>query len=113
MYEEETSTLFTADWMGYFHMDKECGHFADELKDDGFDERLIDHHQRVFWWGEWTDVGRLQKEIDYMIDEIDPDIIAPSHGPIIRENATDALQTMKEAVQKSKEEGRSGKYKQY
>lgn len=95
MTETETETLFPVDWMGFIHLDDERLTFVDEL-DGAFDRsRLVEFHGRVLFWYQYVDVERTNAEIDDLIGKFDPEIIAPSHGLVIREDATEYMEMMK------------------
>ncbi len=108
MTERETDTLFTVDWMGFPHLDQEALSFVDEL-DGSFDvSRLVEFHGRVLFWYQYVDVERTNAEIDNLIEKFDPEIIAPSHGLVIREDAPEYMALMKDVTRAIDDQGRIG-----
>lgn len=95
MSEVTTNTLFTVDWLGFPHLDTDCVSFVDELECDLAEDQLLRFHQRVFIWFEYVDTTRTDAEIDFLIDEHDPEMLAPAHGLVIREDATKYMSAMK------------------
>lgn len=98
MRETTTNTLFTVDFLGYEHMASECLSFADELETDVTERRLERFNSFAFTWLRYVDTDQTDAAIDDMIDSIDPDMIAPAHGQVIRENPTEYLRRMQEAI---------------
>lgn len=108
MSEQETETLFPVDWMGFPHLDEEALSFVDEL-DGEFDmSRLVEFHGRVLFWYQYIDVEKTNAEIDNLIEKFDPEIVAPAHGLVIRENAADYMALMKDVTRTIDEQGRIG-----
>ena len=108
MTERETETLFPVDWMGFLHLDEEALAFVDEL-DGAFDpSRLVEFHGRVLFWYQYVDVAKTNAEIDNLIETFDPEILAPAHGLVIREDATDYMAMMKDVTRTIDEQGRIG-----
>jgi flavorubredoxin len=115
-YEKETMTLFPIDWGGVQHVDNECHCFMDEIKHNqdgvpvGLEDRLWDYAGRTFFWLPWSDMDKVLAEIDHVIENIDPDIVAPSHGFLVRdENVETYLNALREVTQRVHDEGRIGK----
>lgn len=108
MSEQKTETLFPVDWMGFPHLDEEALLFVDEL-DGTFDaSRLIEFHGRVLFWYQYVDVKKTNAEIDNLIEKFDPEIIAPAHGLVIRENASEYMELMKDVTRAIDNQGRIG-----
>lgn len=108
MTEKETATLFPVDWMGFPHLDEEALKFVDEL-DGEFDiSRLVEFHGRVLFWYQYVNVEKTNAEIDNLIEKFDPKIIAPSHGLVIRENASEYMALMKDVTRTIDNQGRIG-----
>lgn len=108
MTERETETLFPVDWMGFPHLDEEALAFVDELDGEFETSRLTEFHGRVLFWYQYVDVERTNAEIDNLIEKFDPEIIAPSHGLVIRENPSEYMAMMKDVTRTLDEEGRIG-----
>lgn len=108
MTERETGTLFTVDWMGFPHSDEAALSFVDET-DSAFDvEQFVEFHSRVLFWYQYVDSDVVEQEIDHLIDKHDPDIVAPSHGQVIREDAHEYMELMKEVPGIIEQRGRIG-----
>jgi flavorubredoxin len=108
MTERETETLFPVDWMGFVHREDEALSFVDELDGEFDRDRLVEFHGRVLFWYQYVDVERTNAEIDNLVEKFDPEIVAPAHGLVIREDATDYMELMKEVTRTVDERGRIG-----
>lgn len=108
MSERETGTLFPVDWFGYPHRGDECLAFADEL-DPALDvSRLVQFHGRVLFWFQYVDVEAVNDEVDRLMANFEPDIIAPAHGNVVREDVPAQVELMKEVVREIDRQGRVG-----
>jgi flavorubredoxin len=108
MTEEETGTLFPVDWMGFAHLESEALKFVDELDGEFNASRLVEFHGRVLFWYQYVDVEKTNAEIDNLVETFDPNIVAPAHGLVIREDATEYMEMMKEVTRTIDERGRVG-----
>lgn len=108
MSEERTNTLFPVDWLGFPHTGAECLSFVDEFQEDLGENRLTEFHGRVLFWLRYVDVEKTNREIDRLIEEFAPEIIAPAHGAVIRENAVEYMDRMKDSVAEIDRRGRVG-----
>lgn len=108
MTEETTNALFPVDWFGFPHHDEERLSFVDEIEGDATVDRLVAFHGRVMFWYQYVDAGKVRREIDRLIAEYDPDLLAPAHGLIVREDATEYMERMKPVVDVVSEKGRVG-----
>jgi flavorubredoxin len=108
MTETETETLFPVDWMGFIHLDDERLTFVDELDGEFDRSRLVEFHGRVLFWYQYIDVEKTNREIDNLIQKFDPEIIAPAHGLVIREDATDYMAMMKDVTRELDSQERIG-----
>lgn len=108
MSERTTRTLFTVDWMGFPHLEETILTSLDE-SDRLFDiEQFVEFHSRVLFWYHYVDVEKVQREIDALIQRHDPAVIAPAHGLVIREDATDYMERMKDVPQLVEQRSRVG-----
>ncbi|MDY6765507.1 MAG: MBL fold metallo-hydrolase [Halobacteria archaeon] len=110
MSERETEMLLPVDWMGMPHMDTECLSFVDELETELDVDRLVEFHGRVLFWYQYVDVPKTKAEIGNILEKFDPEIIAPAHGNIIRENADECILMMKDVVEEINKGGRVGTF---
>jgi len=109
MTEESTRTLFPVDWLGFPHMDDECGRCVDELEREVSLSRLIEFHGRVMFWHSYVDVPKVHAEIDRLADDIaGTERIAPGHGLVFREDPDAVVRRMKTVVSAIRERGRVG-----
>jgi flavorubredoxin len=108
MSERETNTLFPVDWFGFPHNDTECNGFVDEFERPLSVDRLLQFHGRVLFWLQYVDVDKTNAEIDRLAAEYDPDIIAPAHGCVVRDNADEHMRRIKRVVERIDAEGRVG-----
>jgi len=96
MTDPQTKTLFTVDWMGFPHLGENALAFVDETDRKFSVEQFVEFHSRVLFWYQYVDVGTVRREVDALLEKFDPSIIAPSHGQVIREDATEYVELMKE-----------------
>lgn len=108
MTEARTRMLLPVDWMGIPHMDGECLKCVDELDSIVDVDRLLQFHGRVFFWLQYVNTKKTVTEIDRINGKFNPSIIAPSHGLVIRKNAMQYLEMMKDVVQTISDHGRIG-----
>jgi flavorubredoxin len=108
MSERETETLFPVDFFGFPHNGTECGVCVEEFDRPLSVQRLVEFHGRVLFWLQYVDVPRTLAAIDEIIERHDPDIVAPAHGCVVRENAAELLGRTKGAVEQINAEGRVG-----
>lgn len=108
MSERNTNTLFPSDWLGFPHMGSDRLTFVDELDHDVGIDQLIQFHGRVFFWFQYVDVPKVTAEIDRLIEIHDPDVVAPAHGLVIREDPIRYMESMKEVVERIDQQGRVG-----
>jgi flavorubredoxin len=98
MTERTTETLFPVDWFGFPHAESETLRFVDELDHELSEDRLVQFHGRVLFWHQYVDVPKVQREIDRLTATFDPELIAPAHGLVVREDATEHIERMKGVV---------------
>ena len=108
MSEKSSDTLFTVDWMGFPHLDKEALSFVHELDNPFKTDRLVEFHGRVLFWYQDVDINKTNAEIEHLIEKFDPSIIAPAHGLVITENAPEYMKLMKDVTRAIDKEGRIG-----
>jgi len=101
--DETTGTFFTVDWLTYTNMDDEIGMFTDEIEEHGRgpvsdrQEYLVGHK---YSWFPYANGERLMEEIDYMIEAYQPESLAPSHAPPLKEGAVEHLEDWKGILEK-------------
>lgn len=98
MMELETKTLFTVDWMGNHHLGDECLDFVDEIASPITRSRLQRHVAVAIAWLRFADPDRLIDDIEALLVEHDPRLIAPTHGLLIRENIEEYVSKATEAI---------------
>ena len=108
MTESETGTLFTVDWMGFPHHDDAALACLDETEETFDVEQFVEFHSRVLFWYQYVDGETVAHEIDYLMDRYKPDVIAPAHGQVIRENARKYVELMKDVPGIIERRGRVG-----
>jgi len=107
MSERKMNTLFTVDYFGIPHMDSECVKFIDEIENGITVDRLAAFHLPAFQWLRFADPERTDDLIDYIIETYDPDILAPTHGNIIREDPSKYTEQVKQMIAPIKEQNRT------
>lgn len=108
MTEDRAGILFPVDWLGFPHMGGECLRFVDELVAPVTVDRLEEFHGRVMFWLQYVDVEKTQAEVDRLIRAFDPEMIAPAHGLVIREEPARYMAMMKPVVERVASRGRIG-----
>ena len=108
MSESRTGTLFPVDWLGYPNRGSEILRFPDEFETDLTVERLVQFAGRVLFWFQYVDAPTVARTIDALIDQFDPEIVAPGHGNPIREDAVGAMELSKPVVERVQTGGRVG-----
>jgi flavorubredoxin len=108
MSEANTRMLLPVDWIGMPHMDGECLKCVDELDDRVDVDRLLQFHGRVFFWLQYVNASKTIAEIERINRQFNPDIIAPSHGLVIRQDTLRYMDMMKDVVQAISDRGRIG-----
>lgn len=108
MTDQLTETLFPIDWLGFPHLGTEELTFVDELETEITPNRLEEFHGRVFFWFQYVDVEKIQREIDRLIEKFQPAIIAPGHGLVIREEPEQYMEMIKPVIESINSDGRVG-----
>jgi len=108
MTEANTGMLLPVDWIGMPHMDGECLKCVDELDTQVDADRLLQFHGRVFFWLQYVNAPKTIAEIGRINRQFNPNIIAPSHGLVIRQDASRYMDLMKDVVQSISDRGRVG-----
>lgn len=98
MWERSTDTLFTVDFLGFEHVAGECQQFVDEFETEVTPGRLQRFNSMAFVWMRYVDPEATDHAIDQLIDNIDPEILAPAHGQPIRADAREHLERAKTAI---------------
>jgi len=97
MRETTTGTLFTVDFLGFEHLPGDCLSLDDELRTPLTPGRLERFNSYAFTWLRYVDTDRIDEVLDALV-ALDPDIIAPAHGQVVRERPVEALEMMREAI---------------
>ncbi len=105
MSERTTNTLFTVDFFGYQHMAGDCLKFADELDHPVAPNQLDRFQGYAFFWLRFGDPDLAAAAVDDMMAEHDPDVIAPAHGNVIREDVDAEAEKMKDVLRGIAEQG--------
>lgn len=98
MTEQTNEILCPVDWMGFPHLEEQVLTFLDEVEGGINADQLIQFHGRVLFWHQYVNPDKVNAEIDNIIAEHDPEIIAPTHGLVIREDAVEHMELMKDVV---------------
>ncbi len=107
MSEANTGTLFPVDWLGAPIRAGEAVKFADEIPDLSAD-RYYEFHARVLFWYQYCDVDRVTAAIHALWERHEPRMLAPSHGPVVRQDVAEVFRIMPEVVRRIRETGRTG-----
>lgn len=96
MTEEHTGTFFPVDFPAWGHTDDECGRFAEAI--DDIVERMAYFMEAQFWWFRWSNPQKLKAEVTRMIEEYDPDVMAPGHTEPVTEDPKAVLRGFRDEV---------------
>lgn len=89
MTDSVTSTLFCVDWMGFPTFASEHLKCLDEVvnaevSDADLIDRYYEFHARVMFWFQYVDVARVTEDMKWVLEHFAPEVLAPSHGPVVR-----------------------------
>jgi flavorubredoxin len=90
-FERSQRVLFVGDGFSYthmpgdepLHMPGECALMTDEMPDAPTPEQATFLVRAAMYWTRWVDAGPLFRELDTMLDQLRPAIVAPAHGNLI------------------------------
>lgn len=106
--EENSRMLLPVDWLGFPLMAGEFLRYVDELEAPVDVDRLTEFHGRVMFWFQYVDVEKVHAEIERLWRELEPELLAPAHGLVVRRNPRRFFDAMKDVVARVSEAGRSG-----
>ena len=107
MSESRHRCLFPVDWLGAPVRRREALRFADEI--GGVDaDRYYEFHARVMFWFQYVDVERVRHAIRTLWERHSPAMLAPSHGPVVREEPRAVFGLMEDVVARVRASGRTG-----
>jgi flavorubredoxin len=98
MFERTTRTLFTVDWFGFQHMGSDCLRFVDEMRYDLTEDQLDRFNGYALVWLRFADPEKIDRVIDHVTEELAPEVIAPAHGQVIREDVPRYLEMMRSVL---------------
>lgn len=107
-HDTATGTLFTVDAYGNAHMDGDCCEFVDELTDDPEEYvtlRWSGFHGHTFPWLAYSDPERIMADMEVLIERVSPQLIAPAHGAVVREDAVGYLRRLEPVLETIVEQG--------
>jgi flavorubredoxin len=90
-FDTQEKVLFPGDGFAYshYHEDGHCGLFAEEAVSLNIPEVSAVFADRALFWTKFTDMRLYTERLQWLVDELDVAIIAPSHGlPILDPVAT-------------------------
>lgn len=95
IFDHGTSTLFTADGFGSRHRPDQCAATSRDFEDGISPGAIEGFHRHELPWLRYVDPERLRAALVTIIDEFEPDWIAPCHGhPIAAEDVPDYLDAL-------------------
>jgi flavorubredoxin len=99
LYEHETGVFFTIDGYCSYHEPGTCGLLSDELDEDTSSEHIERFYRDILLWLEYADPDRVMNGIRELVNEYDPEIIAPGHGnPITSGDIPEYVDRLERAV---------------
>ena len=105
MVEHATNTLFTVDWLGFWHPNDQCLAYGGDIDDDTVADYLRGFHGNVFPWLQFADVGKVEATVDDLRATYDPDWLAPAHGMVVKEDPDRYVDLFVETVRALSERG--------
>lgn len=106
LFDHATRTLFTVDWLGDVHMNKNHLSFVDEVEDDDPVARQAEFHSRALFWFQYIQREKARSVIEEIIENHDPDVLAPAHGLVVREMTTEYMRMNNAVIDRIIEQGR-------
>lgn len=109
MSETRNGCLFPVDWLGAPIRPSEAVAFAEELAGGSVEaDRYHEFHARVMFWFQYVDTDRMERAIERLWEMHRPRMLAPSHGPVVREDTQRVFQLMPDVVRRIRKHGRTG-----
>lgn len=99
LFEHDTRTLFTVDSFGLTHLASACGQFSDEQASDLPTEQFLQYHGRSIQWLQYADADAINQALQRIIDKYQPEMIAPSHGSVLRGDIESYVEKTKQNVE--------------
>jgi flavorubredoxin len=102
MTEDTTNTFFVVDWFAWSKLDNERHMFADEIIDEyGIDEvlgrkKFVINHK--YNWFPYADPEVMKAHVDYMLEEYEPERLAPAHSPPMRKYVPEWMEGFKRLI---------------
>lgn len=107
-YERSTGLMFTADWAHNLHepASGQCFQFVDEMMKNGYSEELFTDDIKVnawyqFPWLAWADEGEIGTAVSNFFKQYEVNILAPSHGNIIRTDMPRYIPMIEEGMRRA------------
>ncbi|MFB6171310.1 MAG: MBL fold metallo-hydrolase [Haloarculaceae archaeon] len=107
-HDSATGALFTVDAYGNTHVEGECGDFVDELADDPEQFTALrwpGFHAHTFPWLAYVDPDRVMADVEAVVERLDPSMVCPAHGAVVREDATAYLRRLRPVLETIVEQG--------
>lgn len=103
--EHSTGWMCTVDSFGYPHYRTDSLKFEDEMETNLTERQMSQYNGRSLQWLKYTDPEKVRDKIQQHLDKFDPQIVAPSHGHPIRENADQCVEICYQSAKRLSEEG--------
>lgn len=96
-FDTKTRSLFPGDGFAYshYHWDGHCGMIAEEAATLDLPDVCAVFQERALFWTTFVDMDRYVERLEWLMDKLDVQVVAPSHGlpvtdlartyPLIRE----------------------------
>ncbi len=98
VFQEESRTLFVADGFGTIHSPGTCDSAWGSLPPGNRSAGVEVFHAQTLPWLKYADPKRVMGALHLMLEEVQPQWIAPIHGPPISEDDIDAYMVDLEAA---------------
>ncbi len=81
-FDSKTRTLFPGDGFAYshYHWDGHCGMIAEEAQTLDLPDVCAVFQERALFWTTFVDMERYVERLEWLMDKLNVQIIAPSHG---------------------------------
>lgn len=105
MYDSLSRVMFVADGFAYshHHLQGECAQFSGELAVAPDVEQTIFLNEKALYWTRWVDAVSKEIDMDKLLADYPPSLVAPAHGAVIT-NLDTMLPLLREGMAANRKE---------
>lgn len=113
LFERETRTLFTVDWLGMPHLGHECSDYIDDFDRLDLHNRFFHFHRTALFWLQYANIDKIAATIAQIEDKYSPTTLAPAHGNVIGHTEATVAQAMERMIPVTEEIINRGRSEQF